>query len=65
MGEDQLALAPGLTFALLGITQGEGATFISLSRGERLAAILGVQASAIALNKIQSWKDYLENYELL
>ena len=43
VGEDRLALALGLTFDLLRITQGEGATFISLSRREGLAAILAVK----------------------
>ena len=52
VGEDKLALAPGLTFDMLRITQAEGAAFISLSSGEGLATILGVQASAIAINII-------------
>ena len=52
VGEDKLALAPGLTFDMLRITQAEGAAFINLSSGEGWATILGVQASAIAINII-------------
>jgi Ca2+-binding RTX toxin-like protein len=50
-GEDLLVLASGLTFAQLSITQNADAAFIRIGQnGQLLAALNGVQASAIDLN---------------
>ena len=50
-GEDLLVLAGGLTFAQLSITQNADAAFIRIGQnGQLLAALNGVQASAIGLN---------------
>jgi Ca2+-binding RTX toxin-like protein len=50
-GEDLLVLDRGLTFAQLSITQNANAAFIRIGQnGQLLAALNGVQASAIDLN---------------
>ncbi|MEG5067137.1 hypothetical protein QUB33_26395 [Microcoleus sp. B3-A4] len=50
-GEDLLVLGGGLTFAQLSITQNANAAFIRIGQnGQLLAALNGVQASAIDLN---------------
>ena len=50
-GEDLLVLGRGLTFAQLSITQNANSAFIRIGQnGQLLAALNGVQASAIALN---------------
>ena len=50
-GEDLLVLASGLTFAQLSITQNANSAFIRIGQnGQLLAALNGVQASAIGLN---------------
>ncbi len=49
-GEDLLVLAGGLTFAQLSITQNPNAAFIRIGQnGQLLAALNGVQASAIGI----------------
>ncbi|MEG4574447.1 hypothetical protein QUA56_17390 [Microcoleus sp. N3A4] len=49
-GEDLLVLAGGITFAQLSITQNANAAFIRIGQnGQLLAALNGVEASAIAL----------------
>ena len=50
-GEDLLVLAGGLTFAQLSITQNANSAFIRIGQNNQLlAAVNGVQASAIELN---------------
>jgi Ca2+-binding RTX toxin-like protein len=50
-GEDLLVLGGGLTFAQLSITQNANSAFIRIGQnGQLLAALNGVQASAIGLN---------------
>ena len=50
-GEDLLVLAIGLTFAQLSITQNANSAFITIGQnGQLLAALNGVQASAIGLS---------------
>jgi len=50
-GEDLLLLASALTFAQLSITQNANSAFIRIGqKGQLLAALNGVPASAIALN---------------
>jgi len=50
-GEDLLVLAGGLTFAQLSITQNANSAFIRIGQNNQLlAALNGVQASAIDLN---------------
>jgi len=50
-GEDLLVLDRGLTFAQLSITQNADSAFIRIGQnGQLLAALNGVQASAIDLN---------------